>query len=209
MPITVYPALVTGDQAHGYHADLVDFPGVAVAESTSSDLLRVCRERLLSALTALEAAGQDWPLATAVEALGGRLQAERAILMLVDIQVEETPVRVNISIGDRLLRQLDEAAEAQNMTRSGYIAAAVRQRLGAAGAQGGGMNGAGSQRLFDEVAEVGRRVTDALGPESAFGRAVAELDTRALESLRMLAENVGSAVRRRGREGSSSNGEKG
>ena len=209
MPVTVYPALVTGDQAQGYRADLVDFPGVSVTEASSADLLRVSRERLLSALTALEAAGRDWPAATPVEALGERLQAERAILLLVDIQVEETPVRVNISIGDRLLRQLDEAAEAQNMTRSGFIAAAVRQRLGAAGAQAGGVNGAGSQRLFEEVAEVGRRVNEALGPESAFGRAVAELDSRALDSLRMLAGNVGAAVKRRTREESSSNGEKG
>ena len=207
MPVTVYPALVTGDQVQGYRADLVDFPGVAVSETGSADLLRVLRERLLSALTALEVAGQDWPAATPVEALSERLQAGRAILLLVDIQVEETPVRVNVSIGDRLLRQLDEAAEAQNMTRSGYIAAAVRQRLGAAGASGGGMNGAGSQRLFEEVAEVGRRVNEALGPESAFGRTVAELDTRALESLRMLAGNMGAAVRRRG--GAPSDGEKG
>ena len=209
MPVTVYPALVTGDQVQGYHADLVDLPDVAVTEASSADLLRVCRERLLAALTALEAAGQDWPAATPVEALSERLQASRAILLLVDIQVEETPVRVNISIGDRLLRQLDEAAEAQNMTRSGYISAAVRQRLKNAGAASAGVNGAGSQRLFDEVAEVGRRINDALGPESAFGRTVAELDARALESLRMLADNVGSAVKRRGRDGSSSNGEKG
>jgi hypothetical protein len=207
MPVTVYPALVTGDQSQGYRAELVDFPGVSVTEGSSADLLRVSRERLLGALTELETAGRDWPAATPVEALGERMQAERAILLLVDIQVEETPVRVNISIGDRLLRQLDEAAEAQNMTRSGYIAAAVRQRLGAP--QAGGVNGPGSQRLFEEMAEVGRRVNDALGPESAFGRAVAELDSRALESLRMLAGNVSSAVKRRGREESSSNGEQG
>ncbi len=209
MPVTVYPALVTGDQARGYRAELVDFPSISISEASSSDLLRVSRERLLGALTALETAGRDWPAATLVEALSERLQAERAILLLVDIQVEETPVRVNISIGDRLLRQLDEAAEAQNMTRSGYIAAAVRQRLGAPGPQIGG--GPGSQRLFDEVAEVGRRVNDALGPESAFGRAVAELDTRALESLRMLAGNVSSAMKRRGREDGPppSNGDRG
>ncbi len=211
MPVTVYPALVTGDLTQGYRAELVDFPGVSATEASSADLLRVSRERLLAALIALDTAGQDWPVATPVEALSERLQAERAILLLVDIQVEETPVRVNISIGDRLLRQLDEAAEAQNMTRSGYIAAAVRQRLGAPGAQAGGVNGPGSQRLFEEVAEVGRRVNDALGPESAFGRAVAELDTRALESLRMLAGNVGSAVKRRGRGDGSphANGDRG
>ncbi len=208
MPVTVYPALVTGDQVQGYHADLVDFPNVTVTEASSADLLRVSRERLLGALTTLEKAGQDWPAATSVEALGPRLQEERAILLLVDIQVEETPVRVNISIGDRLLRQLDEAAEAQNMTRSGFIAAAVRHRLGAAGAHGAGVNGLGSQRLFEEVAEVGRRVNEALGPESTFGRAVAELDAKALESLRTLAGNVTSAVKRRGRDDGPPNGDR-
>ena len=208
MPVAVYPALITGDQSAGYHAELVDFPGASVTEASSADLLRVARERLLRALRDLEAAGEAWPTATPVEALSDRIQTTQAILLLVDIQVEETPVRVNISIGDRLLRQLDDAAEAQNMTRSGFIAAAVRQRLGTPGAQAAGMNGLGSQRLFEEVAEVGRRVNEALGPESAFGRAVAELDTRALDSLRFLADNVTSAVKRRGREGSSSNGDK-
>ncbi len=201
MPVTIYPALVTGNQAQGYSADLVDFVGVSVTEASSNDLLRVARERLLAALTALEAAGQDWPAPTPVEALGERLQAQHAILLLVDVQSEETPVRVNISIGDRLLRQLDEAAEAQNMTRSGFIAAAVRHRLGAAA---GPPNGAGSQRLFEEVAEVGRRVNEALGPDSAFGRAVAELDAKALESLRMIAGNLSSAVKRRREDAPSS-----
>lgn len=197
MPVAVYPAVVNGDQAQGYRAVLVDFPHVSVTETSSADLLVAARSRLLEALAQLEAAGHDWPTATPVEALGERTQVGGAAILLVDVQVEETPVRVNISIGDRLLRQLDEAAEARSMTRSGFIAAAVRQRLGEAGAHGDGAANQTSQRLFEEVAEVGRRVNEAVGPDSTFGRAIAELDGRAFQGLRMLAENVTSAVNRR------------
>ena len=200
MPVAVYPALVTGDLAQGYQAELVDFHDAAVAAASPAELLQAARQRLLAALSALEHEGGDWPAPSSVEALKERSQAAGAVLMLVDVQVEETPVRVNISIGDRLLRRLDQAAEAQSMSRSGYIAAAARARLGdAPGASeaGPGAEPRGSQRLFEEVAEVGRRVNDALGPDSAFGRAVSELDTRALEGLRVLADNVASAVKRR------------
>ncbi len=197
MAVAVYPALVTGDQIQGYRGELVDFPEVSLHEANSADLLAAARARLLEALSALEKRGGDWPVATPVEALSERVQTAGGVLVLVDVQVEETPVRVNISIGDRLLRRLDDAAEARSMTRSGYIAAAVRQRLGDGGPQGEAMSGFNTQRLFDEVAEVGRRVNEAVGPESAFGRAITELDGRAFQGLRVMAENVTSAVNRR------------
>ena len=197
MPVAVYPALVTGDQGQGYRAEFADFGEAGVSAPHYADLLQAARARLLTALGALERDGDDWPPSTPVEALSGRAQAAGAVIILVDVQVEDTPVRVNISIGDRLLRRLDQAAEAQSMTRSGYIAAAVRERLGESGATAAGDASPGAQRLFEEVAEVGRRVTDALGPDSAFGRAVSELDARALEGLRALADNVTSAVKRR------------
>ncbi len=200
MPVAIYPALATGDQAQGYKAELVDFPGASVNGPASADLLKAIRERLLTELSGLEREGRDWPAPTPVEALSARVQMGGAVLLLVDVQVDDTPVRVNISIGERLLRRLDETAQAQNMTRSGFIAAAVLQRLGQE-RTGRDEQGAGSQRLFEEVADVRRRVTDALGPESAFGRAVAELDARALEGLRGLADNVASAVKRRSARG--------
>ena len=197
MPTLVFPALMTGDLTAGYRADIVDLPEVSIAKPTASEVLAAIREALLAALSSRERQGLDCPDPTPVEALGERLRATGAVLLLVDVQVEETPVRVNISIGDRLLRRLDEAAEAQNMTRSGFIASAVRQRLAESGRGERSSAAAGSQRLQEEVAELGRRLNEALGPDSTFGRTVAELDGRALEGLRALADSVASAVRRK------------
>ena len=207
MPVAVYPALVSGDQLEGYQAQLVDFPDLSVSGSKATELLKLARERLLAALSALEKSGGDWPEPTPVESLGAQLQTGGRFVLLVDVQVEDAPVRVNISIGDRLLRRLDQAAETQNMTRSGFIAAAVRERLGDAGDNGAELGGINAQRLFEEVSAMGRRVNEALGPKSAFGRTVAELDSHALDSLRSLAGGVASAVRRR-RDGSPSNSDK-
>jgi hypothetical protein len=194
MPLAIYPALMWGDASAGYRARLVDFPEVSVAEPSAAELLGAARRRLGEVLAGLDRAGRDWPTPTAVEALAERQQAEGGALLLVDVQVEDAPVRVNISLGERLLRRLDQAAEAQNMTRSGYIAAAVRERLGESGPAGA--NGAGSQRLFEEVSELGRRVSEALGPESTFGRTLADLDARALEGLRAVADRLGSGAKR-------------
>ena len=192
MPFAVYPALMSGDSAAGYRADLVDFPGASINEANAGLLLQSARERLTRCLAELDQAGHDWPAPTAPEALSDRAGAEHAALLLVDIQVEDTPVRVNISIGDRLLRRLDETALAQNMSRSGFIAAAVRQKLGES------PRGEGAQRVLDEVSDLGRRFNEALGPESAFGRTLADLDARALQGLRALSDRLSDPKRRTG-----------
>jgi hypothetical protein len=52
-----------------------------------------------------------------------------ALVAVVDAEVPAKAVRVNISIDERLLDRIDRAAEASGETRSGYIAAAARERL--------------------------------------------------------------------------------
>lgn len=199
MPVVVYAAVITGDQAQGYQASFPDLPGVVVTASGANELIRSAREGLLQELNRLERAGSDWPSATPIERLREEGRAGEGAVVLVDVQIEDTPVRANISIGERLLKRLDEAAEAQDMTRSGFIAAAVRQRLGDEGAKPG-VEGFASQRLYEEVAAMGRRLNETLGPDSTVGRTLADLDARALEGLRKLTE-LASGVGRRSKGG--------
>ena len=110
------------------------------------------------------------------------------MFILVDVQVEDAPVRVNISIGERLLRKVDEAASREDMSRSGFIAAACRERLG----KGGNARAEDiPRRLSEEVAAVGQRINDVLGPESSLGKALTDMDQRASEQLRKLLGGLG------------------
>ena len=112
----------------------------------------------------------------------------------VDVEVEDTPVRVTISLGERLLARIDAAAAEHAMTRSGYLAAAARRQMAASGSP---LDGPTGQRIFDEVEAAGRRIHETLGPDSPVGRTLAELDAIALDGLRRVAGGVSSAIQSR------------
>jgi predicted RNase H-like HicB family nuclease len=59
-----------------------------------------------------------------------------ALVAVVDADLPAKAVRVNISIDERLLERIDRAAQATGETRSGFIAAAARERLSGPGIAG-------------------------------------------------------------------------
>ena len=187
MTTIVYVARARGGAEQNYTATFPDLPDLSVTAVALPDLLRDARAQLSQALKRLEAAGEAWPTPSTLEALSAE-PVTGDLLLLIDVQVEDAPVRVNISIGERLLRRLDEAAEAHDMSRSGFIAAAVRRRLGEDGADR-------SQRLHEEAASLGRRIQDAVGAGSPLGRAITDLDSKALDGLRTLSALIGAKAR--------------
>ncbi len=56
-------------------------------------------------------------------------EGEGATLALVPIDLPGKSVRVNISLDETLLDQIDRAARARGETRSGFLASAARRRL--------------------------------------------------------------------------------
>ena len=187
----VYPAILRAD-AGVLVARCLDFPELEVRGSDPASVLRAAREAVSTRLTELEGAGEGWPEPTALQAIGA-LEAGSSLLW-IDIPVEDRPVRVTISLGERLLARIDAAAESYALTRSGFLAAAARRQLGAGTSP---LEPDLGRRLYEEVAVAGRRIQDTLGPESPFGRTLAELDGVAMDGLRRLAGEVSGAVRRR------------
>ena len=200
MTTIVFVAQASGDEASGYRAKFPDLPALVIDAVDIASLLRDARAGLLRELRALEAAGDAWPTPTTMTTFHQRGEHAGDTLLLVDVQVDDPPLRVNISIGERLLKRLDEAATAQDMSRSGFIAAAVRHRLGESPSAKPTSFETSAQRLQEEVASVARRVNEAVGPDSTFGRAVAELDIRALEGLRSLTSMIGGKQREPGND---------
>ncbi|WP_454718829.1 type II toxin-antitoxin system HicB family antitoxin [Caulobacter segnis] len=193
MTTVIYVALVSGGQADGYKAHFHDLPDCTVTAAGLADLLATARQSLVQRLEALEAAGEAWPAPTPIE----QIAAQTGVMPIpIDVAVDDPPIRVNISLGERLVQRLDAAASAGGMTRSGYIAKAVRVSLGEGGQAHGDFDAFG-QRLQDELTALGRRINDSIGPDSAFTRRMNELDGRVYEGVRKAAESVSAAMARK------------
>jgi predicted transcriptional regulator len=188
-----FAALVSGGQTSGYRATLPDFPGLIVQAQEVSALHGEIRRLTLERLQELADAGEAWPQPTPIDAI---TVPPGAWAMLVDVPADDPPIRVNVSLGERLVQRLDAAAEARGMTRSGFIAQAVRMSLGEQ-PRGPAEFDAMGRRIQDELAALGRRINESLGPDSAFSRRMAEIDDRVLEGVRRAADNVSAAVARR------------
>ena len=80
-----------------------------------------------AAVDHLQALAEAWPRATPLE----QFIVEPAVIpVLVDVAVDDPPIRVNVSLGERLVQRLDAAVEAGGMTRSGFVAQSVGISLG-------------------------------------------------------------------------------
>jgi hypothetical protein len=183
MNTLIFVALVGHDPTLGYEARFADL----------AQLLNQARAAVLSRLQALTDRGDAWPTPTPISAAAGR---PGLISILVDVAVDDAPVRVNISIGERLLARLDAGAEARGMTRSGFIAQAVRAALGERAGPFSEVEDVG-RRIQDELSALGRRLNESLGPDSTFSRRLVELDDYVLDGVRKAAESVSAAMARR------------
>jgi len=193
MSTVVYVALATPVAGAGYKADFPDLPGCTAEGADLAQLLVNARQALLAKLEAIEDAGEAWPPATPIE----RITAPTGAMPIpIDVPVDDPPIRVNISMGERLVQRLDAAAEARGMSRSGFIAQAVRASLGER-PRGPVEFEAMGRRLQEELSTLGRRINDSIGPDSAFAHRMNELDGAVTDSVRKAADSVAAAMARR------------
>jgi predicted RNase H-like HicB family nuclease len=193
MSTMLFVALATSDPAGGYSATFPDVPECVVKATDLAELLIASRQGLADYLRRTADAGEVWPTPTPIEGLSQT--APGVIPLLIDVSVDDTPVRVNISLGERLVQRLDAAAEARGMTRSGFIAQAVRVSLGERGPAND--FDAATRRLQDELATLGRKINESIGPGSPFSRRMSELDDQVYEGVRKAADSVSAAMTRR------------
>jgi predicted RNase H-like HicB family nuclease len=192
MSTVLFVALASADPGGGYAATFPDLPDCNVKGHDLADLLAEARQALAAHLQRIADAGDAWPSPTPIQQITPPVGA---IPILVDVAVDDAPVRINISLGERLVKRLDAAAEARGMTRSGFIAQAVRVSLGERGPAPD--FDAATRRLQDELMSLGRKINDSIGPGSAFSRRMSELDDQVYEGVRKAADSVSAAMTRR------------
>jgi predicted RNase H-like HicB family nuclease/uncharacterized protein (DUF1778 family) len=125
-------ALVHGKPG-AYGISFPDFPGCIAGGDSIDEALRRGRDALDFHVESMMEVGEPMPkIRDIAEIKADREYAEDfgdAMVAVVDAEVPAKAVRVNISIDERLLERIDRAAQASGETRSGFIAAATRERL--------------------------------------------------------------------------------
>ncbi|TBW33372.1 ribbon-helix-helix protein, CopG family [Siculibacillus lacustris] len=110
-----------------------DFPGCVAGGDSVEDVLIRGRATLAFHVAGMVEDGAPMPLLRSHAGLRADpdfvADAEGATLVLIPVDLPTRAVRVNVSIDETLLDQIDRAAQARGETRSGFLAAAARARV--------------------------------------------------------------------------------
>ena len=126
----LYPLYVhVGNAKEAHGVIFPDFPGCHAAADTWEELPAAAQE-------AVEAHFYDEegtvPPPSALEDLVSSPEYSHGVWMLFDLdltKIKSKAVRLNISLPERLVAQIDAAAEKRKMTRSAFLALAAEQSL--------------------------------------------------------------------------------
>lgn len=122
----LYPTYVhIGDETHAHGVTIPDFPGCFSAADEWDDLPRMIQE---AAEVYFEGEDMPIPSPTPLERLVANPDYQGGVWMLVDIDLAKLKIkakRINITIPENLLYEVDRFAEQHHMTRSGLLAQAA------------------------------------------------------------------------------------
>lgn len=128
--MTEYVALIHKDAESDFGVSFPDLPGCVTAGRTLDEARAMAAEALALHLAGLAEDGEDVPAPSSLEVI----MAERANRDAVAFLVPAPPravrtVRVNVTLPEDVLAEVDRYAEAHGYTRSGFLAAAAKRAM--------------------------------------------------------------------------------
>ncbi|PRC93097.1 type II toxin-antitoxin system HicB family antitoxin [Solimicrobium silvestre] len=125
----LYPIYVhLGDDTHAHSATFPDFPGCFSAADELNDLPAAVQE----AVEAHFSDGEEVPAPSDVTTLAANPDYQGGLWMLFDIdlsKVSTKSMRLNITLPENLVHEIDAFAKAHHMTRSGFLAQAANKAM--------------------------------------------------------------------------------
>lgn len=125
----LYPLYVHHDPGSAYGGIFPDFPGCFTAADELADLPRRAQEAVEAFF---EGEDMEIPPPSDIDRWKDDEDLQGGFWLLVEIdlaQVNAKPVRLNISLPAHLVQRIDRAAEAEHMSRSGFLARAAQRAM--------------------------------------------------------------------------------
>ena len=122
------------DEGSDYGVSVPDLPGCFSGGRSAEEAFVAVHEAVLLHLEGMLADGEPLPQPQPIETHMGNPDYSGGIWGLVDVDLATLPdkaVRVNITVPSRLLATIDQWANRESETRSGFLAKAALEHIGA------------------------------------------------------------------------------
>ena len=129
MSIAYYPAILEKEADSDFGVFFPDLPGVVTAGSDVAEALRRAEEALQLHVDGLVEFGEPVPAPGPIEAIEHDPEVQRLGVALVRVRLPGRAKRVNLTLDEHLLSEIDAAAAARGDSRSGFLAEAARRLI--------------------------------------------------------------------------------
>ena len=130
--MTQYIALIHKDADSDFGVSFPDLPGCITAGTTLEEARAFAAEALALHLEGLAEDGEAIPAPSTLDAVMQDAANRDAVAFLVPApKLAEKTVRVNITLSESVLEEIDRAADRNGMTRSGFLVNAARRAMAA------------------------------------------------------------------------------
>jgi len=120
-----YPAILEKEPESAFGVTFPDFPGLVSAGNTAEEALVNAHEGLAGHVALMDQDGDLLPKPTAIEAVVADSEIRIVAITLVGVTVPGRAKRVNVTLDEALLEEIDEVAG----NRSRFLAEAARAEL--------------------------------------------------------------------------------
>ncbi|HWF00311.1 MAG TPA: type II toxin-antitoxin system HicB family antitoxin [Caulobacteraceae bacterium] len=124
-----YIALIHKEAGSDYGVSFPDLPGVITAGETLDDARRMAAEALALHLEGMAEDGEALPERSSLEAIMAHRENRDAVAVLVPTPELARTVRVNITMADNELREIDAYAEDHGYSRSRFLVIAAKRAI--------------------------------------------------------------------------------
>jgi predicted RNase H-like HicB family nuclease len=125
-----YIALIHKDADSDYGVSFPDFPGAITAGKTLDEARAMAAEALALHVEGMVADREAVPEPSSLEAVMSDPDNRDGVAILVGVGgLNAKAVRINITIQEDVLREIDAFAKAKGLTRSAFLASAARAAI--------------------------------------------------------------------------------
>lgn len=125
-----YIGLIHKDASSDYGVSFPDFPGVVTAGKDLDDARAMAEEALTLHIDGLLEDGEAVPEASSLEEVMSDPDNKDGVAILVAVKTDAAKcVRVNVTLPEDVLAQIDKFAKERGLSRSGFLAQAAKKAI--------------------------------------------------------------------------------